>query len=149
MSKSLNSLSAAIAAPTATLAIIAVLLAGCAGGDNAEPLVSHARSPKTEQPFPETYKAQLLEYLKIYLNDPTGVKEAQLAEPVKKYLAGWPRYIVCVRYNARATTGAYGGASDRVAIYVDGRFDQYEEKSRDLCSGAAYKPFPELERLMR
>jgi len=64
-------------------------------------------------------------------------------------MAGWPRYIVCVRYNARATNGTYGGASDRLAIYVDGRFDQFEEKPRDLCSGAAYKPFPELEHLTR
>jgi hypothetical protein len=144
-----NTLRSAIRSHLCAVILSAVLLSACASGDHTEPLVSHARSPKTEQPFPDNYKAQLLEYLKIYLNDPTGVKEAQLAEPVKKYMAGWPRYIVCVRYNARATNGVYGGASDRLAIYVDGRFDQFEEKPRDLCSGAAYKPFPELERLTR
>lgn len=149
MNKSPNNLFAALVRPAIASAAIAALLAGCAAGDNVEPLVSHSRSPKTEQPFPTAYKEQLLQYLKVYLNDPAGAKDAQIAEPVKKYLAGWPRYIVCVRYNARLESGQYTGVSDRIAIYVDGRFDQFEEKPRDLCSGAAYKPFPELEHLTR
>ena len=34
-------------------------------------------------------------------------------------------------------------------IYVDGRLDRLVENAGEICAGAAYAPFPELEKLPR
>jgi hypothetical protein len=34
-------------------------------------------------------------------------------------------------------------------VYVDARLDRMIEKAGDVCAGAAYAPFPELEKLTR
>jgi len=38
---------------------------------------------------------------------------------------------------------------DRAALYIDGRLDRLIEKPGDICTGANYTPFPELEKLTR
>jgi hypothetical protein len=35
------------------------------------------------------------------------------------------------------------------AVFVGGRFDQFIETPKDICAGAVYTPFPELEKLAR
>jgi hypothetical protein len=34
-------------------------------------------------------------------------------------------------------------------VYVDARLDRMIEKVDDICAGAVYAPFPELEKLTR
>lgn len=124
-------------------------LGACAGGSGEEMYLSRSRYSDTAQPFPVNYKADLLAFMRTYLNDPTNVREAAISEPVQRHIAGTRRYFLCVRYNARDSSGRYTGVSDRAALYLDGRFDRLVERSQDFCPAQAYAPFPELERLAR
>jgi hypothetical protein len=136
----------------ARLALLVLLLplAACAGGSGEEMYFSRSRTgADTAQPFPANYRAELLAFMRTYLNDPTNVREASISEPVQRPIAGSRRYYVCVRYNARDSSGQYTGVADRAAFYLDGRFDRIIEKAQDYCPATSYAAFPELERLTR
>jgi hypothetical protein len=99
--------------------------------------------------YPTNYKAELLAFLRTYLNDPSNIRDAFISEPSVRILGTESRYIVCVRYEARRSSGEYAPSRERVAIYYGGRFDRFLESAREQCAGATYQPFPELERLSR
>jgi len=101
------------------------------------------------QPYPANYKPELLAFMKTYLNNPVGVKEAMLAEPVQRTVGGRLRYVVCLRYNARDSDGNYRGQRERAVLFVDARLDRIVEDASDTCAGAVYAAFPELERMVR
>ncbi|MBN8981160.1 MAG: hypothetical protein J0I29_07785 [Rhizobiales bacterium] len=124
--------------------LAAAALSGCASTDN----VSYS-SDNSEQPYPPNYRTEILAFLRTYLNEPRGVKEAAIAEPVQRKIAGRMRYVACLRYNARETDGSYRGAKERGVLFIDGRLDRIIEKPEDACAGSTYAPFPELEKLTR
>ena len=127
--------------------LAALVLAGCASsGDN---LTYVSDRDGSEQAYPANYRTDLLSLLRTYLNNPTGVREATVAEPVQREVGGRNRYTACVRFNARETDGSYKGAKERAALFVNGRLDRLAEKTEDLCKGVTYAPFPELEKLTR
>ncbi|ABE62482.1 conserved hypothetical protein [Nitrobacter hamburgensis X14] len=102
-----------------------------------------------DQPFPADYRGQILAFLRTYLNNPVGIRDAAMAEPVQRTVGGRLRYVSCLRYNAREIDGSYRGGAQRAVVYVDARLDRMIEKAGELCAGAVYAPFPELERLTR
>jgi hypothetical protein len=53
--------------------IIAAALGGCASRGH--------RSEERAQRYPENYKAELLQFLHSYINDPTQIREAEIADP--------------------------------------------------------------------
>jgi hypothetical protein len=130
----------------------AAALGGCASTDlGPTPQELKARW-EAQNVYPQTFKADLLAYLRTYLNDPTHVRGARVAAPVLKDVGEGQRYVVCLRYDARDMDGKYMGPKDGAAIYVSAKLDQYVDAKRaveTLCKDAAYTPFPELERLMR
>ena len=97
---------------------------------------------------PKDYKGDILAYMRTYLNDPTGVKEAAISEPVLKPMGLGQRYVSCVRYRAKTGGGDLGSARDHLAVFVEGKLDAFKE-GKDQCSAATYAPFPELETLAR
>jgi len=102
--------------------------------------------------YPQTFKADLLAFLRTYLNDPTGVRSASVAQPALKDFGPGQRYIVCLRYNARDNTGAYTGMKAGAAVYVSAKLDNFVDQPKavkELCKDAVYGPFPELEKLTR
>ncbi len=129
------------------VAVAGAALAGC-GTD-------HAREMREERAavFPDNSRAQVLAFMRTYLNDPTNVRDAYIAEPAMKELGSQNRYVVCVRYNAKNSDGRYGGSKDGMALFDNGRFDrmidQFSSRVVNQCADAAYKPFPELEALKR
>jgi hypothetical protein len=131
-----------------------VLLAGSLaawmtdGGDQGGVVYTDDRGV-ANQPFPVDYRAQLLAFLRTYLNNPVGVRDAAMAEPIQRNVGGRLRYVSCLRYNAREIDGSYRGVVQRAVVYVDARLDRMIEKADEVCAGAAYAPFPELEKLMR
>jgi len=133
----------------ALLVPLLLTLAACAGSGEEAPYFSRPRRADTAQPFPANYKAELLAFMRTYLNDPTNVREAAISEPVQRPVAGARRYYVCVRYNARDSAGQYTGTADRAAFYLDGRFERMVERAQDFCPAPSYAAFPELERLTR
>jgi hypothetical protein len=135
-------------AKRAALLLLPVSLAACA--DSEERSISYSDDRGVaNQPYPTNYRAELLAFLKTYLNDPVAVRDANIAEPVQRTVGGRLRYVVCLRYNARETDGSYRGARERGVVYVDGRLDHIIENVSDPCAGAAYAAFPEMEKMTR
>jgi hypothetical protein len=72
-----------------------------------------------------------------------------MAEPTLHDVNGRSRYVGCLRYTARDTDGSYREPRDRAILFVNGRLDRVVENAGELCVGAAYAPFPELEKMTR
>jgi hypothetical protein len=110
--------------------VFALALADCAGP-------GHTRSDEHANIYPENYKSELVGFLHSYINDPTQIRDAAIADPVVRPVSnaaqdhrcgpsdrgrgsadrvgdvfnpgGGPRerYVVCVRYNAKDRDGRY------------------------------------------
>lgn len=134
-------------------AILAALMLGGCASDPLEPSAADLKARwDAQNVFPANYKADLLAYLRTYLNDPTQVRGAAVTAPFLKFVGPGERYLVCVRYNARNTDGKYLGSKDGAAVYVSAKLDRFVDmprEVRELCKDAAFTPFPELEKLTR
>src|SRR5262245_16489310 len=84
----------------------AAMTAGCA---STQPTVM---SGEPNIP-PANYKSEILAYMRTYLNDPTGVREAYISEPSLITVGGTQRYVSCLRFNAKNSIGKYEGSKDR------------------------------------
>lgn len=124
-------------------------LAACAGGDDGRGVSFFGGDKFPNQPFPSNYRAELLAFLKTYLNNPVGVHEAAMAEPVPRDVSGKTRYVACLRYSMRESDGSYREPRERAVLFFNGRLDRLVENGAEICAGAAYAPFPEMEKLTR
>lgn len=98
---------------------------------------------------PVNYKTEILAYMRTYLNDPTGVREAYITEPSLITVGGTQRYVSCLRFNAKNSIGKYEGSKDRVVAFLSGRFDTVAIARGEQCKDVSWQPFPELEKLRR
>ena len=98
---------------------------------------------------PVNYKTEILAYMRTYLNDPTGVREAYISEPALISVGGTQRYVSCLTFNAKNSVGKYEGSKDRVVAFLSGRFDTLALARGEQCKDANWQPFPELEKLRR
>ncbi len=94
------------------------------------------------QPFPNNYSSEMLAFMKTYLNNPVGVHDAAMAEPVQRTVGGRLRYVSCLRFTPRESDGSYREPRERAILYVDGRLDRIVENASEPCAGAVYAPFP-------
>ena len=139
-----------------TTLLLAAGLAACAGAGQPNPFERNVP--------PSDYKADILAFLRTYLNDPTNVRQASVAPPSLQRVGREERYVACVRFNARKSDGRYAGLIDTAAVFsTSGRLDRFLDLTPDetaadaalreslgaTCKTAAYQPFPELERLTR
>jgi hypothetical protein len=131
----------------AAILLLSIALAACAGSGDGGSISYTDDRGVANQPFPANYHAELLAFMKTYLNNPVGVRDAVMAEPVQRTVGGRLRYVSCLRFSPRDTDGSYLKARERAIVYVDGRLDRVVEKAGELCAGAAYAPFAELEKL--
>jgi hypothetical protein len=135
---------------------LTLALGGCANG------LSLGGTPQNDPDinvYPATYKPEILGAMHAYLADPTGIRDAAIADPALKTVGGNLRYVVCLRFNAKKPPrGDYAGTKELAAVFVAGRFDRFAEipkgekadqTERDRCVGATYAPFPELGKLAR
>jgi hypothetical protein len=126
---------------------VALALGGCAGDRPSAETVRAARM------FPADYKGELLAYLRNFLNDPTNVRSAYVSQPALGRIDGEDRYLACVRFDARNTSGGYRGSRDHLAVFFGGKLEYFVELRPEMrderCRSASYEPFPELERLAR
>lgn len=129
--------------------LLPILLAACAGGEESRGISFTDDRGYSNQPYPNNYKSEVLAFMRTYLNNPVGVREAMMAEPVQRTIGGRLRYVSCLRYAARESDGRYRDPRERAVVYVDARLDRVLENSGDACAGATYLPFPELEKLTR
>jgi hypothetical protein len=129
------------------LIIIALVLNACAGGQHK----TDENGVEGVNAYPTNYKTDILAAMRVYLNDPTAIRDASISEPVLKpaSLTMPSRYTLCLRFNPKKTATVYEGMREVAAVFVAGRFDQFIETPKDICAGVTYAPFPELEKLSR
>ena len=128
------------------LLALGAAFAACSGGQQAEDASLRSDAASV---FPASYKADILAMLRVYLNDPTNVRDAGVSEPFLQAVGGRNRYAVCVRLSAKKLSGEYSPTKSHIAYFAAGRLDQMIEANRDQCDAAAYLPFPEAEKLSR
>ncbi len=97
--------------------------------------------------YPAHYKADIVAAIHAYLNDPTGIRDAAIADPALKDTSENTRYIVCLKFNPKKNATAYVGVKEVAAVFLVGRFDHFIEAPKDLCAGVTYALFPELQSL--
>ena len=138
-----------ISAKRAAILLLPVFLAACGGGGSSGGISFTDDQGTASQPFPTTYRADLLAFLRTYINNPVGIRDAAMAEPVQRTVGGRLRYVSCVRYTPKDFDGRTLAPQERAVSYVDKRLDRVVENTTEACAGATYAPFPELEKLTR
>lgn len=127
--------------------LLAATLAGCAWAGGNDGLSYTADRGIENQPYPTNYRPELLAFLRTYLNDPRGVRDAAIAQPAQSKVGGRLRYVTCLRYSTRKADGTYTPPKERAVLYIDGRLDRMIEEVDDICAGSTYAAFPEMEKL--
>jgi hypothetical protein len=129
-----------IAVSACLLSVLAVGLVGCSGSGSKQP----EENPNI---FPADYKNEILFTMTNTLEDPTNIRNAFISEPVLRQAGQEERYVVCVRSDSRNANKHYTGSKDRIGYFYAGHLTQLVEATKEQCGSAAYKPFPELEKL--
>ena len=129
--------------------MLPIALAACAGSDESRSISYFGSGSSSNQPFPNNYRSELLAFMRTYLNNPVGVRDAVMAEPAQRDVNGKMRFVSCLRFAARESDGSYREPQERAIVYVNGRLDRMIEKGAEICAGAVYVPFPELEKMTR
>jgi hypothetical protein len=129
--------------------LLTMALSACAASDDSKPITFTDDRGVSNQPFPNNFRTEVLAFLKTYLNNPVGVRDAVMAEPVERVVGGRLRYLACLRFSAREPDSDYREPRERAILFVDGRLDRIIENAVEPCAGVAYAPFAELEKLPR
>ena len=127
--------------------LLPAMLAACQTDDAVTTFL--ASDDGANQPVPTNYRPEILAFMRTYLNNPVGVREAAIAEPVQRTVGGRPRYVVCLRYAERQMDGTYREVRERGVLFINGRLDRMMPNASDECAGAVYGPFSDLEKMQR
>jgi hypothetical protein len=138
-----------ISAKCAAILLLPIALAACAGSDDSRSVSFTDDRGVANQPYPDNYRAELLAFMRTYLNNPVGVHDAVVAEPVQRTVGGRLRYVTCLRFTPRESDGSYRSPRERAILYVNGRLDRMIENASEICAGAVYASFPDLEKMTR
>lgn len=136
-------------AKLAAILLLPIVLSACAASDEGRPVTFTDDRGVVDQPYPVNFRTEVLAFMRSYLNNPAGIREASMAEPVQRVVGGRLRYVVCLRFSPRESDGGYREPRERAVLFVDGRLDRLVENTGELCTGAAYAPFAEMEKLTR
>jgi hypothetical protein len=136
------------------LAAALAVLAAC-GSVDLEPTQAQLKAAwEARNVPPANYKADIVAYMRTYLNDPSNVRNAGVSVPARKTIPGDPgeRIVSCVRYSAKKSSGQYGATRTGVAVFASGKLDRFLDTpviARDVCKDIQLEPFPELQRMTR
>ncbi len=145
------------------LALAAVAALGGCASDLGPSEAELRQRWEAQNIVPAAYKADLIAFLRTYLNDPTHIRGATVSQPQRKMIGPGERYVVCVRYTERNSEGRYGVSREGVATFVSGKLDRFFDvtrgkldrsldmpvEAREFCKDSVFAPFPELEKLTR
>ncbi len=121
------------------LSVFVLAAAGCSS--------SSKTAEENANVFPSNYKDEILVTMSSVLDDPTNIRDAYISDPVVSAVGKDGRYTVCVRSDSRNASRQYTGSKDRIGYFYDGHLNQLVDATKEQCGNAAYKPFPELEKL--
>jgi hypothetical protein len=111
---------------------------------------SDASKVETVNPniYPTKYKQQIIATLRNLIDDPIHVRNGSISDPLLMPVGNDQRYAVCMRFTERdAQTGQYDTPDTRIAYFFGGDLNQLVKATDDQCAKAAYKPFPEVEKM--
>jgi hypothetical protein len=117
-------------------ALLAIALGACAAQD----------IKIEENILPTDYRPKIVGRLAFQIAHLKGIRDAYIAEPALKPRGAFMRYIVCIRFDAKDEQDQYQGNKEYAAFYYQGQLTQIVDATREMCDGALYRPFPELER---
>jgi hypothetical protein len=130
------------AARLVLLCVLAAAIAACSDDKNKTP----EANPNI---LPARYQVEVTETLREQIfakNDTTSITGAMITEPILRTVGTAPRYVVCVRYVAHGTAYNITANVERIGYFYAGHLNQLVETTGDECKGAAYKPFPDLDK---
>lgn len=126
--------------PALAPVLLAFMLGACSGfGGSSKPV---ATDPNI---LPKNYRQEIVDFMRFTLDNPVKIKDAFISEPTLKPVGGMTHYVSCVRFNPRNTEGQYQGNTERMALFLGGRLNQFLPADGAACAGAAYQRFPEAE----
>jgi hypothetical protein len=128
---------------------VCLLLAFAVGGCTVGNLTGDGPADDPRNPRPVDYKSDIVAMLRVYLNNPTEIRDASLSEPMLQSISDRTRFVVCIRLDSRRGGGSFTGSKEYVAVFLRGRLDQLVDAKPEQCSAADYQPFPEAETLTR
>jgi hypothetical protein len=96
---------------------------------------------------PTDSRREILNTLQKSLDNPANVRDAAISDPVLRSSGQEQRYSICVRENSRDPSGQYTGPKEHIGWFYGGRLNQLVDAAPGQCAGAAYRPWPELEKL--
>ena len=99
----------------AGLCVAAFLLLGACGGHHLG-FGGHDGDDSAIHAFPDHYKTDILSAMHAYLNDPSGIRDASISEPMLKSISAGTRYLVCLRFNGKQNNGTYTGAQAEATV---------------------------------
>jgi len=116
-----------------------LVLAACSSDDNVAATNTNIA--------PANYRQEIVDTLqKLFIsNETASVSNAFVSDPV--VTPDVSLYTACVRYTAHGATPGDIGNAERIAYFHHGRLNQLIPAEEGQCNRAAYKPFPELEKL--
>ncbi len=136
-------------AAVVAMAISASLIGGCSGSSIPDLSSYYKEKPTGQNIVPADYKQELAAYLRTYIDNPRQVRDASIGTPVLRPVgSGQPRYVTCVRYNPRNFENKYEGNKEKLAIFIDGRMNQFLDSDPQICPGLAYQRYPEIENMV-
>jgi hypothetical protein len=121
------------------LAVFALMLAACSSTKDAD-------NPNL---VPTDYRREIVATLRKLFesNDTVRVSGAFVSEPALAAVGKEQRYTACVRYTAHGLSPGEIGNAVRIAYFFGGHLNQLIAAEPGQCDTAAYKPFPELEKV--
>ena len=133
-------------AHTSLVAVLAAfVLAGCGSSSNL--LGSSAFGTKETAVeanlFPTNYKNEILTTMQRTLDEPNGVRGAQITDPKIEKVGTDDRYVVCVRYNERDINKQYLGPAALLQA------NRWLKDSRDEATGDRLDKLEDPFRLYR
>ena len=128
------------AASLVLLSVVAAAIAAC----------SQPTAPKGDpNVMPARYKDEIIDALRTIFskNETSSITNAMITDPVLRPVGSEQHYVVCVRYTAHGTVYNLTANAERIAYFYAGRLNQLVEADKEQCGNAAYKPFPELDKV--
>jgi hypothetical protein len=129
------------AASLLLLSALAMALAGCWGDKASQPVANV---------YPKDYKDEIIATLRkdvFSKNETTSVSDAFVSDPALQTTGNSQLYVTCVRYTAHGTAYNLAANATRIGYFYGGHLNQLVPASPDECAKAAYKPFPELDKV--